>query len=69
MDFRQLLSLPEAFVETKKRVCNDSHENWVSGLLCSKQVWIYIYMLMYKLNHEYIRTYAVSYLFTNLYNC
>ena len=30
---------------------------------------IYIYLLMYKLNHEYIRTYVVSYLFTNLYNC
>ena len=31
--------------------------------------YIYIYLLMYKLNHEYIRTYVVSYLFTNLYNC
>ena len=30
---------------------------------------LYIYLLMYKLNHEYIRTYVVSYLFTNLYNC
>ena len=27
-----------------------------------------IYLLMYKLNHEYICTYVASYLFTNLYN-
>ena len=33
-----------------------------------KDLYIYIYLLMYKLNHEYIRTYVVSYLFTNLYN-
>ena len=32
-------------------------------------LYIYIYLLMYKLNHEYIRTYVISYLFTNLYNC